>query len=139
MCAYHRVFVLGFQGDEFIQEAKKLINLRFGEIRVVSSVLNFESVNFCVLPANHVRQGAEAWITDGNPHRIAPVFLQQLNQHTLAVKAPLTPAPERYLVNIFDHGLSNRLKISLNSANKKLSHNAKTHSLVDASVYKPNR
>jgi hypothetical protein len=58
MRSNHRMLMLLFQGDEFVQEAEKFVNLRLGEISVVAGVFDFESVDFRVLPGDYVWQGA---------------------------------------------------------------------------------
>ena len=99
MRSHNCVLVSFFQGDELVQEAEELVYLRFGEVRIVAGILDFECIYVLIFSADYVRQRAEAWVANGNPYGVATVLLEQLDEYALTVEASFAPAPERDLIN----------------------------------------
>jgi len=100
MGSKHSVFVLTFDGYEFIQESEELSNLLFRKIGVVLCILNLEGVNFKILSGYYVRERVEAWIADRNTHGIVSIFLQKLHEGVFSIEAPLSPSADGVFVNL---------------------------------------
>ena len=76
MRCYNRMFMLFLSWNKLVKKSEEFFNLLFWEIGVVSSVLNFKSVNVCTLSGDNVWQGVEAWVADGHAHGVVVVSLK---------------------------------------------------------------
>lgn len=93
------MFVFVWDWHHLVKKLKELLHLLFGEVCVVTGVLDLEGVNFGFTSGDDIGQRAEAWVTHRNPHRLVPVFLQQFNESVLAVEAASAPLTESFEVS----------------------------------------
>jgi hypothetical protein len=96
---------------KLVEEPEKLINLRLGEICVVTRVLHFKRVRVLAFTCHKVGQGTQAWVADGDSHSVVPVFLQELNKHCLTIEASFAPAAKSDSVIFFYHGFPSAVAV----------------------------
>jgi hypothetical protein len=134
MSRHHSVLVCLLSRNKLVEESEEFVDLRLREIRIVGCVLHLKSIDVLILSGDYIRQRAQARVADGDPHRVAAMLLQKLNENGLAVKSALAPAAECNFVDFPDHSVRRHLNdFFSHRRHKRLS---KGEQVGDASVYR---
>jgi hypothetical protein len=109
MRRHHSVLILVASGYEFVEESEELVDLLLGKVSVVAGVFHFKSVGVLAFSGHDVGQRVEAGVADWNAHGAVTLFLEELDEHGLAVEASLAPPTKFNFINF----LNSRFLLSL--------------------------